>query len=436
MNKEYKRKFVHISMVVFALAIGRFPPIAVCAACALAFVFNLLVLPKLTRRGLERDDDLKRGFSTGMLMYPAILLVIGLIFIQQQIFLAVAWGAMAFGDGFAGLVGQRLGGPRFSWNPDKRFSGLLGFVVFGFILTFGFIHLLPEETRLGLSSQKWAVILLVTMVAAGMVESLKGLVDDNFATPLTAAVTAWFLVGVNELPPLPDSWKVGLGLVLFLVVGSIGSRKIDVPGGLVGGLIAWLIFLGSGLSGLSLLFVFFVVGSFASHWKMKEKARLGLAQEQEGRRSVRHAISNGGVAALCGLTAWLYPEYQSVAQLMLAGSLASATADTLSSEMGNIYGKRFVNILTFKLDKRGLDGVISLEGTLFGAVGAVIVGLVFGLSQHLPVLIGQVALAGIFGNVVDSVLGASLQRKGYMTNDTVNFANTLAAALFILVLWG
>jgi len=436
MNREYKRKFVHITMIVFALAIGRVPPSWVSACCGVAFFMNLLVLPRLTKKALEREDDLKRGFSMGMLMYPAVLFALSLLFFRQQVFLAVAWGAMAFGDGFAGLTGKRLGGPTLSWNGDKRWSGMFGFILFGFPLTLAFIHLLPEEARLGISSGSWAIILLITMIVAGMVETVKGLIDDNFIVPLTAAVSAWFLTGITELPPLPESWRIGLGLVLFLVVASIGSKKIDVPGGLTGGVIAWLLFLGSGLIGLSLLFVFFVVGSAASHWKKKEKAKLGLAQENEGRRSVRHAISNGGVGGLCGLVGWFYPEYQPITQIMLAASLASATADTLSSEMGNVYGRHFVNILTFKADKRGLDGVVSLEGTLFGALGAVITGLVFGLSQQMPMLILWVALAGILGNLIDSVLGASLQRKGYMSNDTVNFANTLFGAIFILATFG
>ncbi len=77
-------------------------------------------------------------------------------------------------------------------------------------------------------------------------------------------------------------------------------------------------------------------------------------------------LANGGVAALAGLPAWLYPQQAGLWQLAAAASLASASADALSSELGSIYGRSFYNILTFKKDKCGLDGVISLEGTLWG----------------------------------------------------------------------
>lgn len=435
MNKELKRKAVHISTAGFALCIGRFEPWLISTLCAVAFFSNLVVLPKLTNRALERDDDLARGYAVGMLMYPAILFVLSFVFFDQQVYMAVAWGAMAFGDGFAGLTGRQLGGPQVPWNRPKTWAGVLGFIVFGYGLTFGLLMLLPEESLLGIAKKEWALALPIAMAAAALSETVKGCIDDNFVVPTSAAAVTWYIHNIPGEPALPENWLIGAILVTILIVGSIASKKIDVPGGLVGGLLAAMIFIGSGLLGLSFLFAFFVIGSFASHWKMQEKAKLGLAQENKGKRSIRHAISNGGVAAICGLTGWFYPQWSAIAAVMVAASLASATADTLSSELGNVYGKRFINILTLKEDQHGLDGVISLEGSLFGAMGSVIIGILFfAMSSDLRSSV-LIAAAGIFGNVIDSVLGASLQRKGFMSNDTVNFANTLSGALFIMLIY-
>ena len=121
---------------------------------------------------------------------------------------------------------------------------------------------------------------------------------------------------------------LGALLVGLMVVGSILSRKMDVPGALVGGGIALAIGWGGGLMALGLLATFFVLGVGASQWKKEHKRSLGLAQENEGKRSVSHALSNGGVAGVCGVWAGLTPEYTSLMLSMMAGSLAAATADT------------------------------------------------------------------------------------------------------------
>lgn len=222
---------------------------------------------------------------------------------------------------------------------------------------------------------------------------------------------------------------LGLGTGMFL---SVRKGKLTAPAALTGGLLGFAIFLGAGFSGLAMLATFFLLGSWATAHRLDYKARLGLAEANKGRRKASQVVANAGAAAIAGLLACLFPPQAAVFQPMLAAAFASATADTLSSELGNLYGRRFYNILTFKPDQRGENGVVSLEGTGLGLLGsgviAVIYGVGFGWGWHLA----GIVVAGTVGNLSDSVLGASLERKHILTNDAVNFLNTGIAALTFL----
>ncbi len=221
---------------------------------------------------------------------------------------------------------------------------------------------------------------------------------------------------------------LGIALILFFMYGSVRLKKIDGKGAILGGVMSLYIFAGTLWTGLGLLFAFFVLGSAASKWKIKHKETMGFAEANKGQRSWQNAAANGGVAAICGLLAYFFPAYQSVLLLMLAGSFAAATADTLASELGNVYGTRYVNVLNFKEDKRGKDGVISAEGTLIGVVGAVLIALLYVAGTGNYGGIFPIVLAGIVGNWFDSVLGATWQQRGFLDNHMVNVGCTVVGA--------
>lgn len=223
-------------------------------------------------------------------------------------------------------------------------------------------------------------------------------------------------------------WIV-LVFICAIVTASIVFRKLTVAGALTGGILAGLLYKGAGITGIVMLGAFFVAGSAATAFGRNRKEQLGIAENNKGQRNAWQVLANGGVAAIAGLLAWLYPQQASLWQMAIAGSLASASADTLSSEMGSVYGKSFYNILTFKKDKCGLDGVISLEGTLWGIAGSALIALIFVIAYGYSPLAFWMVLAGFIGNMADSVLGASLERKDWLKNDQVNFLNTLIGAL-------
>lgn len=222
-----------------------------------------------------------------------------------------------------------------------------------------------------------------------------------------------------------------LGLGMFY---SVRAGKLTHAAALTGGLLGVLLFVGAGFTGLAMLGTFFLLGSAASSWKLAEKRRMGLAEENKGRRTAGQALANAGVAALAGFGSWWYPTHASVFQLMMAGSLAAATADTLSSELGNVYGRRYYNILTWQPDTRGLNGVISLEGTLLGLAGSALLAVVYSLGFGWDQRFGWLLLAGTLGNLTDSLLGATLERRHYLTNNAVNWLNTGVGAL-VAGLW-
>lgn len=210
---------------------------------------------------------------------------------------------------------------------------------------------------------------------------------------------------------------------------SYRTKKLTLSGAAMGTLAGLLIYKGAGLPGLILLATFFIVGTLATKWQINNKAAIGAAEKNKGRRTAGQVLANAGVAAILGLMGWQSPDKTAIIQVMIAGSFAAATADTLSSELGMIYGRRFFNILTFKKDACGLDGVISIEGTLIGLAGAMLIASIYSTSTNCGMSFWWITLAGVIGNLVDSILGAALERRKFISNNLVNFLNTLAGAM-------
>src|SRR5262245_17287834 len=128
---EAKRKLVHIAAVGFAFLLRELTwPQAVAMAMA-AFLFNLMLLPRIGGKGMWRDHEHGRGYPLGILLYPLAVLALILVFRERLELAAALWGILAFGDGMASVVGQALGGPRLPWNARKGWAGFLAFLVFG-----------------------------------------------------------------------------------------------------------------------------------------------------------------------------------------------------------------------------------------------------------------------------------------------------------------
>jgi len=220
--------------------------------------------------------------------------------------------------------------------------------------------------------------------------------------------------------------------VLFLCAAAaiaVLLRKLTIAGGIAGAIVATLIYAGTGYTGISLLAAFFILGVGATSVGRKTKERRDVAEGNKGQRTAGQVLANGGIAAVAGAIALLYPFYSETMLLAVAGSLASATADTMSSELGMIYGSRYYNILTWKRDRCGENGVISLEGTLIGILGSSVIAIIYALGTTWNTSVAYIIIGGTAGNLMDSLLGATLERKGHIGNNAVNALNTLTGAV-------
>lgn len=227
-----------------------------------------------------------------------------------------------------------------------------------------------------------------------------------------------------------------IAVVIFLFIGvveSIRHRKLTVSAAIAGGLVGFCIFIGAGWTGLAMLASFFLFGTLATSWKRKQKATIGMAQERGDRRKLGQVLANSGVAGLMGLLALFFPLHKALFSLLMAGAFSSAMADTLSSELGSVYGRRFYKITTLKKDRAGLDGVISVEGTAIGLVGSAFIAAVYCTGFGWDASFFWLLVAGTIGNLADSLFGALFERKGLIGNDTVNLLNTLVGALVPLI---
>lgn len=219
--------------------------------------------------------------------------------------------------------------------------------------------------------------------------------------------------------------------VLFL---AVLKRKLTPAAGFTAFILGWIVLEGAGLVGATMLIGFFAMGVLASAYKKKVKRNIKAGIPHSEERNVAQVLANGGITGILAVLAFMDAAHLALFVLLIAGSLASAAADTIASELGTVLGKRYVNVLSFRQEERGLDGVISLEGTVAGLLAAAMIALIYSAFMGFSRDGLYIILAGALGNWMDSVLGASLQRRALLNNDTVNAANTLTGAIAALAL--
>ncbi|MGA7294234.1 MAG: DUF92 domain-containing protein, partial [Terriglobales bacterium] len=123
--------------------------------------------------------------------------------------------------------------------------------------------------------------------------------------------------------------------------------------------------------------------------------------------------------SLNGNRAWL---------VAAVAALAEAATDTVASEIGQYRRSQALLITTWQRVPAGTDGGITIPGTVAGLAAGLLIamvavsgGMILRSQLWIPVA------AGFAGMFFDSLLGATLQRRGWMSNETVNFFATLAA---------
>ncbi len=439
-GRELLRKVTHMSMGLFAFAVGWLGPVwsAVLAASALAF--NLFLFPRIGGRRLYRDHETARGSSIGIVLYPLAVLILILVFFKRLEVAAATWGILAFGDGMASVVGMTLGRRKLSWNPDKSWAGSTAYVIFGGLAA---AVLLMWTARWTPAEFTWPFALAVGFAAALLAAALESLpqgLDDNIGVPL---VSGLFLLGLvltqGHWVTFLETEGLGFRLLMAAVVNAAlagtayAVKTVNLSGVAGGFLVGFTIYAFLDWEGYMLLLAFFVIGSACTKFGYKSKAAAKIAQEGGGRRGARHALANAGVATACALFAAL-TDHPILFGLAFAGAFATAASDTSSSEIGQVLGRRTFLLTNFRPVPRGTEGAVSVEGTLAGVIASAVIGALGALVGLYPWLgVVPIVIAAFVGTTFESLVGAALEKRQLLDNEALNFLNTLVGALVAVI---
>ena len=337
----------------------------------------------------------------------------------------------------------------FSIIPVSAFAGPLVMVLFGEVMRMLSVRTGHSLAVFGLASAAALIFAMfytqefeplvgsLAILVLLMLRSILGEREDG--SMLSLVGVSMTIVLFEDLEFFVDLRLLAFAILLCAAFGYFAYRAktIDLTGVFSAVLFGvLLISFTDTVSWFVVLLVFFILGSAFTKFKYSEKEFLGVAQGKHGKRGYKNAFANAGVgvaaAILYGITGDML--YTAV----FLGSVATATADTMASEIG-VTGGTPRMITTLKRCPPGTNGGVTLTGEIACVVGALIIGglgFLFGIAPWYVCLLA--ALAGVIGTNLDSLYGALLENRGVFGNSGTNLLATLsgglaAAGLYLLV---
>ena len=234
-------------------------------------------------------------------------------------------------------------------------------------------------------------------------------------------------------------WLIAVGLnTVLLAIVWIAPKKLLTPAGIFHAWLLGILIWGTlGWQGYVVVAFYFLVGSAVTRIGMEQKEAAGIAEKRSGARGPENVWGSALTGALCALgTLLVAPPYRTLLILGYVASFATKLSDTCGSEVGKAYGKRTYLITTLQPVARGTEGAVSLEGTIAGVVGSIAIAFIgWGVNLISLTDVFFCVFSAFIATNVESLIGATLQSKfDWMTNEVVNFINTLIGAIVAVLL--
>lgn len=220
---------------------------------------------------------------------------------------------------------------------------------------------------------------------------------------------------------------VGFALSLAVAIGAARLRFLTADGAATAVAVGTVTYGFGGWQWAALLITFFVTSSALTRWKSAVKPQ----PEHRRGRSAFQVLGAGGVAACAAIAYALASEPWTAAAF--AGAIAASTADTWATEIGLLSRTRPRLITTGEPVSPGQSGGVTWLGTVAGMTGAAFIAVLGAVWLQTAGL--EVWLAGTLGMLLDSVLGATVERRRrWITNETVNVLATATGAAVAVLL--
>ena len=317
----------------------------------------------------------------------------------------------------------------------RKFETLAGSIIYLLITVIIGYPLASLISAGGLSSERILFLAILGGLSGAFLHHASR--ERDFTVPFGTAMVMWLF---SFDYPLPDLHRILLICLFALVlgIGAYWAKAADSDAVLSETLVCLLVILFGGLTGFMLLLAFYLLGGGFTRYGYSHKAKLGIAQSHGGVRGYKNVYSNSLVPLVLAVCYGVYRNevFNEIFIYAFIASVATANGDTLASEIGETSRSKPRMITTLKETEPGVDGGVTPLGEAASIAGALIIGIlaaVTGMTGPFGIVVG--AIGGFLGTNFDSFLGATLQRRGILSNNGVNLAATAFGALVGAVLW-
>ena len=313
----------------------------------------------------------------------------------------------------------------------RKFETLAGSLIYLLITVIIGFPLASLISAGGLSSERILFMAILGGLSGAFLHHASR--ERDFTVPFGTAMVMWLF---SFDYPLPDLHRILLICIFALVlgIGAYWAKAADSDAVLSETTVCLLVILFGGPTWFMLLLAFYLLGGGFTRYGYARKAKLGIAQSHGGMRGYKNVYSNSLVPLILAICYGVYRN--EIFIYAFIASVATANGDTLASEIGETSGSKPRMITTLKETEPGVDGGVTPLGEAASIAGALIIGIlatVTGMTGPFGIVAG--AIGGFLGTNFDSFLGATLQRRGLLSNNGVNLAATSFGALVGAVLW-